>query len=249
MLTMSISAGRTARVDRAPIERVSATEAVLRAVRADIESGVYEVGERLPSEARLAERYGVSRPVIREALHSCATLGLTETKTGKGTYVISSVADAGLRLGRYSARELYEARPHIEMPAAALAASNRTEDDLRVLRETVAAMTRLTVGSGERGTREWVALDAAFHTAIARASGNGVFESMVADIRDAMAQQSEFLNVSVSDRQHASDEEHARILRAIEDGDPESALDAMGTHLRAVADAVEEITRRHPGDK
>ena len=69
--------GRTTANHRGPIERVSAAEAVLRSIRHDIESGVYEIGAKLPSEAALASRYGVSRPVVREALHSCATLGMT----------------------------------------------------------------------------------------------------------------------------------------------------------------------------
>ena len=64
----------------------------------------------------------------------------------------------------------------------------------------------------------WVGLDASFHAAIARASGNKVFENVVADIREALAHQSETLNM-VADRQHASDEEHRRILAAIEAGD------------------------------
>lgn len=239
---MAIMEDRPTAGFRGPVERVSATEAVIRLIRKDIESGEYQVGDRLPAEARLAERFGVSRPVVREALHSCATLGLTETKTGRGTFVIASKVDSGLRLGEYSVRDLYEARPHIELPAAALAAERRTEEDLRVLRDTVAAMTALTGVPGGGDTREWVALDAAFHTAVAHASGNKVFEGVIAQIRDAMAQQSEILAI-VNHRQHESDEEHEFIVTAIEARDPEAARMWMARHLHAVADAVESVAR------
>ena len=69
--------------------RLSASEAVLADLRAAIEKGELEVGARLPSEAAMAGRYGVSRSVVREALRSCETLGLTKTHTGRGTFVIA----------------------------------------------------------------------------------------------------------------------------------------------------------------
>lgn len=226
---------------REPVVRVSAAEAVLRVIRKDIESGLYEVGGRLPSEARLAERYGVSRPVVREALLACATLGLTETKTGRGTFVIAAQPDTALRLGQYSTQELFEARPHIEVPAAALAAERRTDDDLRILRSTLAAMTALTRTPGGGDSKEWVALDAAFHTAIARAGRNKVFEKMLGEIRDAMAQQSEILFI-LSPRQHVSDQEHALIFDAIANRDTAAAREYMTKHLDAVAEAVTIVT-------
>jgi DNA-binding FadR family transcriptional regulator len=75
---------------------------------------------------------------------------------------------------------------------------------------------------------------------IARASRNKVFENVVADIREALAHQSETLNM-VADRQHASDEEHRRILAAIEAGDPATARIAMSQHLHAVGLALDSI--------
>ena len=79
--------------DRRPVAtRVSAAEAVFTDLRQAIESGDLPVGERLPSEAALGERYAVSRSVVREALRSCTALGLTETRTGRGTFVVSSTA-------------------------------------------------------------------------------------------------------------------------------------------------------------
>jgi len=220
-----------------PLARLSASEAVFNAIRTDIESGQVPVGGKLSSEATLAQQYGVSRSVIREALRSCTALGLTVTKTGKGTFVVASSVANDLTLGRYSARDLTEARPHIEVPAAGLAAQRRTDEELETLRHIVAAM------STETDPESWVALDSSFHAAIARASGNKVFESVVAEIRDAQAHQSETLNM-VADRQHASDIEHQQILAAIEAGSAEAASKAMVEHLRAVGVALDSILNK-----
>ena len=188
---MNLSDSRTAG-QPAPLARLSAAEAVFAAIRGDIESGVVPVGGKLSSEATLAQQYGVSRSVIREALRSCTALGLTVTKTGKGTFVIAAKVANDLTLGQYSARDLTEARPHIEIPAAGLAAQRRTAEELETLRHLMDAM------STETDPESWVALDSSFHAAIARASGNKVFASVVADIRDALARTPRTSNTSRS---------------------------------------------------
>ncbi|GHG44649.1 GntR family transcriptional regulator [Sinomonas cellulolyticus] len=231
---LTAASGAHARAERRTLARVSAAEAVLADLRRDIETGAAPVGSKLPSEAALATRYGVSRSVVREALRSCAALGLTETQTGKGTFVVAGRVSGDLVLGRYSARDLTEARPHIEVPAAGLAARRRTDEDLATLKGIVAE-TALEDDPAAR-----VALEAAFHGTIAKASGNRVFEDVLADLREALAHQSETLNL-LADRQEASDREHDEILAAIEAGDSERASAAMAHHLAAVDEAVERL--------
>lgn len=218
-----------------PVERFSAAEAVFKDLLAQIREGRLAVGEKLPSEAALAQGYGVSRSVIREALRSCAALGLTVSRTGKGTFVVSQRVAEDLALGAYSARDLHEARPHIEVPAAGLAARRRTEEDVRFLQDVVAAM------AAEDDPQAWVELDTSFHAAVARISHNRVFEKVIADIREALFHQSETLNV-VAARQKRSDEEHLRIFHAIRDGAADEAEAAMQDHLAAVRGALGAIT-------
>jgi GntR family transcriptional repressor for pyruvate dehydrogenase complex len=203
----------TAAQDR--VVRVGAAEAVFASLRSAIEGGKIPVGTRLDSEASLAKQYGVSRTMVREALRSCTALGLTATHTGKGTFVIADKVAQDLKLGKYSASALVEARPHVEVPAAGLAAQ---EDDLQ----------------------QWVLLNTEFHVTIARCSGNGVFESFLSDICDAMANQSNTLNL-VADRRKESGEEHARIFAAIESGSAEEASQAMRMHLHGVECALGTI--------
>ena len=217
-----------------PILRVSAAEAVFKAIRTAIENGALNVGTKLSSETALAAQYGVSRSVIREALRSCTALGLTETHTGKGTFVLANRASNDLVLGQFSARSLMEARPHIEVPAAEFAATRRSGEQLEEMRAILLEMAE------EDDPEIWVNLDAAFHGAIARASGNGVFESVVNDIRDAMVNQSETINL-ITGRARQSDAEHLVILDAIQRSNTKDAGLAMATHLPAVDTALSQI--------
>lgn len=221
------------------IERTSASEAVFRSLRDAIESGELAVGTKLSSEATLGTQFGVSRSVVREALRSCAALGLTRTETGRGTFVLADRPKQDLVLGDFSSTDLLEARPHIEAPAARLAAERRTAEDLDRLRTLMDAMRT------EDDAGAWVELDATFHLAIAAASGNGVFLKVVGDIRDAMARQSETLNL-VAGRRQPSDAEHQDIVAAIEARDPAAAEQAMQHHLGAVRGAVDHLVRNGP---
>lgn len=234
---MNLSDSRTARQASRPLARLGAAEALFNALRSEIESGRLPVGAKLSSEAALAQQYGVSRSVVREALRSCTALGLTVTKTGKGTFVVADAVANDLTLGGYSARDLTEARPHIEVPAASLAAVRRTAEELDMLRGLVEEM------AAETDPESWVALDSSFHETIARASGNKVFASVVAEIRGALAHQSETLNM-MADRRHASDLEHQRILAALEAGSADDARSAMEAHLQAVGAALDSILRK-----
>lgn len=147
-----------------PINRKNAAEAVFDDIRSAITSGQLAVGTRLPAESNLAVRYGVSRPIIREALRSLQTLGLTQTRTGSGTYVMTPTPPSELNYGAYSARDLIEARPFIEVPAAGWAAVRRTDAQLAALLDLCDRM------DAEERPHPWVLLDGQFHCAIAEAS-------------------------------------------------------------------------------
>jgi DNA-binding FadR family transcriptional regulator len=216
--------------------RMSAAEAVFADIRDAIVSGQVAVGDKLPAESALATRHGVSRSVIREALRSCTALGLTETKTGRGTFVVRDRVTGDLDIGNYAARELMEARPHVEIPSAGWAAERRTDEDLLVLEGLTDEMRN------EDDHHAWVLLDGQFHTAIARASKNRVFEAIIVDIRGALTRQSETLNL-VARRQQKSNIEHDTIVAGIRSGNYDEAAQAMAAHLDAVRGAVESLRR------
>ncbi|MEB2844419.1 FCD domain-containing protein [Rhizobiales bacterium RZME27] len=220
--------------ENSPISRKNAAEVVFDELRSAIVSGRIEVGTRLPSEAHLAKRYGVSRPVIREALRSLQTLGMTQTRTGSGTFITTSTPSADLSYSGYSARDLIEARPFIEVPAAGWAALRRSEQQASDL------MTLCERMDAEEDPHRWVTLDSEFHMLLAKASGNAVFEKIVTDARDALMQQSELVNMMAS-RRVASNGEHRRIAVAVNAGSQDDASRAMELHLGQVKLVVTEI--------
>ncbi|MFH8467814.1 FadR/GntR family transcriptional regulator [Streptomyces sp. NPDC017991] len=168
--------------------RISAMEAVLGHLRGAIEGGEYAVGDKLPSEAELCRRLEVSRPVLREALRALQTMGLTVSRTGKGTFVVSTGPVEDPTFGDYTASDLMEVRRHVEIPVAGYAAVRRTPEDLDHLAHLLDRMER------ERDTTAWVAMDTLFHLAVAQAAQNPVFRRVIEEIRDALARQSAFLN-------------------------------------------------------
>ncbi|MBW9111527.1 FadR/GntR family transcriptional regulator [Microbacterium ureisolvens] len=209
------------------VSRTSVADAVLTDLREAISSGAIPVGTRLPAEAVLSERYGVSRPLVREALRSLQALGLTRTRTGSGTFVIADRLNPSTTFGDFSSRDLVEARPHVEVPAAGFAAERRSEQQRDQLVRLCAEM------DASDDADEWVRLDSRFHALVAEASGNAVFAKTLADIRDALAHQSQIVNL-VAQRREASGREHRRIAEAIAVGSAIEAREAMRAHLSEV---------------
>jgi DNA-binding FadR family transcriptional regulator len=209
-------------------------EAVLAHLRRLIERGEYAVGAKLPSEAALSREFEVSRSVVREALRGLQALGMTESKTGKGTFVTATGPAEHPTFGPYSARDLIEVRRHVEIPVAGYAALRRSQDDLDLLTHLLDRM------DAETDNTAWVALDSLFHITIAQASGNPVFGKVIEEIRDALARQSAFLN-QLGGRRAQSNAEHREIVTAIESGEETAAVAAMTTHLQHVEDTLTSI--------
>ncbi|MFF3244824.1 FadR/GntR family transcriptional regulator [Streptomyces sp. NPDC002870] len=216
--------------------RISALEAVLSHLRGAIERGDYAVGEKLPSEAELCRRLEVSRPVLREALRALQTMGLTVSRTGKGTFVLSNGAVEDPMFGDYSASDLLEVRRHVEIPVAGYAAARRTPEDLDHLSHLLERMEQ------ETDTTAWVAMDTLFHLAVAQAAQNPVFRRVIEDIRDALARQSAFLN-ELGGRREQSNREHRAIVEALVDRSEQEAVEAMTHHLARVESTLTSIVR------
>ncbi|MGW2469957.1 FadR/GntR family transcriptional regulator [Streptomyces bauhiniae] len=210
-------------------------EAVLGHLRGAIERGEYAIGDKLPSEAELCRTLAVSRPVVREALRALHTMGLTVSRTGKGTFVVADAVEDPT-FGDYAASDLLEVRRHIEVPVAGYAARRRTPEDLDRLTRLLDRMER------ETDTAAWVAMDTLFHLAVAEAAHNPVFRKVIEEIRDALARQSAFLTELGGRREH-SDREHRALVDALVAGSEDDAVAAMTHHLDRVATTLTRIVR------
>ena len=206
-------------------------------IRTAILTGVLSSGERLPSEAELARQFDVSRNTVREALHALATQNLISRVPGAGGgsfvrsvdhealgTVLSESMQSLLALGRIEFEEISLVRQHLEVPAARLAATHRTEDDLAHLRDIVRQQKSISVDDSAVSD-----LDAQFHTAIAKGSGNRVLAAFVAALHE-QTEPVRYLDLSqgvgtTTVRQHEA------IVSAIAAEDPQAAELAIVEHL------------------
>lgn len=223
-----------------PLNRVvrrSAADEVRAQLVGLIETGQLQVNDRLPSEAELSRRFGVSRPIVREALGRLQALGLTESRPGSGTFVASNVTKLTVSFGQYSAADLNEVRRCLEVPAARAAAERWTDSDIARLGSIAEQHEHAPT------VEEAIKLDGQFHCAIASATGNLLFVRLLEDLQETLKEQT--LAVStLRNRGAGAAREHRAILSAILERDAAGAAAAMNEHL----DAVERAIRRIPSD-
>lgn len=188
------------------------------------------VGEKIPNEFELAEKFGVGRSTIREAVKGLVSQGMLEVRRGSGTYVISAypAEEDPLGLGRYDdkyqlALELFDVRLMIEPEIAAYAAMNATEGDVAELHRLCNEVEEI-YRSGENHVRK----DIELHTAIARCSKNRVVEILVPLIDSAVHT---FANVTHRELMEETIHTHRAVVDAIERHDQVGARCAMVMHL------------------
>ena len=217
-----------------PVERPRLSDAVYGQLLHEIMVGQFTAGDRLPPENQLAQRFAVSRPVVREALQRLHSDGVVISRQGSGTYVQRSPSERVAELTQeYTLHEVLqslELRMALEELAARLAARNRNDEQMRAI-ELAARNLHKVFGQGGAAKEA----DFAFHRAIAAASGNGLLfdtlEQLAERVKGGM-------NVTLSLTREASEQrrervldEHDRIVHAIRVGDAESAAIAMRYHL------------------
>lgn len=211
---------------------------VLDALAAEIGSGAHRIGTRLPAERDLAERFGVSRPTVREAMIALELQGLVEVRKGAGVFVrgtsVRGSADA-LDIGAF---EMIEARRLLEGEVAAMAALEIRDDQLAELRELLTLMGQGDVVAAEAADRQ-------FHILIGEASGNAVLAATVTeywDMRERSPLAREMLSKAGSLGVANRLEEHGRILDALASRSPAEARLAMRDHLNRLIEHLLTVT-------
>jgi GntR family transcriptional regulator, transcriptional repressor for pyruvate dehydrogenase complex len=207
---------------------------IIDQLKALIKDGEFGPGDRLPTERDLAQRLGVSRGPVREALVALELVDIVEGRVGEGWFVkrtIDSAPDSTVR--DHPPSDILEARLLVECAAIEQAACNLDDEDLNALRRTVDQFQEEI----ERGRYDGQA-DRAFHLTLAQASGNTVFTDLVACLWDLQNEQ--FFNrldvVSGHQRErlHRYLAEHQAMFDALSVRDMSRARAAMRQHLEGV---------------
>lgn len=220
--------------DRAGPDRLY--QDLARKLIAELASGRYAVGDRLPAERELSLQHNVSRPTVREAVIALEVQGLVEVRVGSGAYVRRLPGKNDVPGFNVTAIELTEARLLFEAEAAALAATQISDEGLAELEGLVEAIAR--ENETAHGTEQ---ADRAFHLAIARATRNAAIAEAIERLWDlrALSPESALLHAKArSANIKPVVDEHTAVLEALRAHDPVAARAAMRTHLAAVLDSL-----------
>jgi DNA-binding FadR family transcriptional regulator len=223
-------------------------------IASDIQRGNFDEAGKLPAEAELAERFGVSRPVIREALTRLRAMGFITSRRGSGSYLrrqgdapVQTEAGAigfGPLTSLAQVRHCFEFRATIEGDAAYYAAQFRTAEMLDAMRRALGQMEE-AIGSGAVG----MSADFDFHFAVAQASGNefygAVMEGMRTHLEFAINLARTLAMTYPRDHLMTVQGEHVATFHAIEARDAEAARLAMRTHIQHACQRVFEGPGSH----
>jgi len=230
--------------------RRSLSANVAEALRDDISGGAYKLGDKLPTEPALIERFGVSRTVIREAIAALRADGLVESRHGVGVFVTQPQrAIPELQLLTQVNKKIsdiieeLELRASVEIEAAALAAERCSPAQEAEIQAQLDAFERLM-----RAGEATVQADFEFHMAIARATNNSRFEEFLAHLGRRTIPRSKLRNMSGADdienRDAQLHREHMAVAEAIYARDPQAAREAMRIHLGGSLQRYRVLTLR-----
>lgn len=222
---------------------------VAEQLQSEILGGALAPGDKLPSEAGLTQRFGVSRTVIREAIASLRADGLVEPRHGVGVFILKREAEPSIPFQSIetarisSVIEALELRAAVEIEAAGLAATRRSPAQEQAILERYDDLAML-IAEGKPTT----AADFAFHLAVADATNNPRFREFLeimgrnviprASLQEGLAERAE---TGYLEQIQA---EHKRIADAISARDEEAARDAVRLHLKGSLERYRQMIRR-----
>jgi GntR family transcriptional regulator, transcriptional repressor for pyruvate dehydrogenase complex len=231
-------------------ERPPAAQQIAHQILDHLVSGKVRPGDRLPSERNLAEKLGVSRSTIRDALKSLGMLGLIRAKPGGGSYfqdvpsnLLPRSVEWGLLLGERHTLDLLEARTIIEVGVARLAAQRIDKEGVHRLQDVLAKMK-----AAQKHPKGFVEADLEFHFILADASRNSSLCEILSGMRN-------LLEVWVRRVVYAAATEkgglrpryrrHVAIFDAVKKGDSDAAVKAMEELMASALHSLKLTLEQH----
>lgn len=222
-----------------PLRRVSKPrlyEQLVEQLLGYIASARLGPGDLLPAERELAERLGVSRATLAQALVALEVLGVIDVQHGTGAVLVyrPSVASVikELRAHRSRLPDIVEARSTLEVKLAGLAATRRTDDDLQAIDAALTVMEE-EIAEGGKGAHG----DELFHQAVTRAAHSSVLAQMMTFIAE-MILETRLESLGQPGRPEQSLASHRKIAEAIRVQDTDAAQEAMLSHIELVSDVA-----------
>jgi GntR family transcriptional repressor for pyruvate dehydrogenase complex len=217
-------------------------EQVAEQISAWIADNGLQAGDRLPPERELAQRLGVSRATLSQALVALEVIGVVAVRHGDGTIVTGSprasrIVEA-IRAHADRLPEIIETRDALETKIAALAAVRRTDDDLARIDDALAAMAA-DIEAGGRGVEG----DERFHGAVTAAAHSLLLARLMDEIGD-LIKETRIESLSQPGRPANSLAGHRAIAEAIRAQDSDAAATAMHAHVAMVSDVA--LLREQP---
>lgn len=206
---------------------------VARALRQAIVSMKISPGEML-SEQDLAQRFGVSRSPVREALIKLSEAGLVRVLPQRGTQVV--------KISRAAVEDARFIRLAVECAVVREAALNATP---AMVAELNANLTRQRRAQRVTSSDEFMSLDEEFHRLLAETAGRPAAWRMIEDVKPQM-DRVRYLDVKQATPRHTIIAQHVMIVDAIKAGDPAAAEKAMQRHLSEILRSLPELAAKHP---
>lgn len=213
----------------------SLSDEVARTLSEAIKDGAYKPGERLPTEPELCESFGVSRPVLREAISQLKYDGLVIPQQGRGVFVSDRGFKSSLRLDtpnfedQKEVLKIFELLLAVEVYYTGLAAQHRSKQQLVNIKKALDHLVE-SISRGELGSEE----DLCFHSEIVKASNNDYFVSLVTFLEENVRHAIRIARKTTASFKTLDTEvlnEHKAIYEAIEQQDVEKARQASENHL------------------
>jgi GntR family transcriptional regulator, transcriptional repressor for pyruvate dehydrogenase complex len=213
-------------------------EQIVQQIEESIVKGNLKPGDQLPAERELAQRFGVSRTAVREAVKALREKGLVEAYSGRGTFITDGTTqavrqslDLMVKIGQpEGSTHLAEVRAILEPEIAALAARRIQEPELATMREAVAVMDR-----AGQDPEAYIEADLDFHLALAEGAANPLILSLLDSIVGLLREQ-RLRIFRVPGGPDRGQFHHKKILEAVEKHDAEKAREAMRAHLAQVSE-------------
>lgn len=228
------------------------SDKVVQSLRSLIEKNHMQVGDRLPAERKLCEQLGVSRSSLREALQHLVSQGMLVSRVGAGTYlqelpnhwsqhhIVQPLSDL-MDVDPEYRFDVQESRLILEGGTAWYAAQRATPDDIKKIRQCYDQIAHYQLlGDDDEAARA----DARFHLAIAEASHNVVLIQLMRSLFDLLQFNVVLGRRKVYSETHRFDQlqdQHFKVMAAIERQDPEAARQAVCGHIEFVIQQVRTI--------